>query len=246
MENEKIVSAILNLINERINNATPGTAVFAELTYIKNFIYQNLLLTRMDVDMNNEIPSSRDFIKEISEKRFNEKFWKVGDAYSLRLPDRYVDVILVETIKDDYGIIRLRFVAGVQLPGCNSNGFSISVYEWQEDKTACVGGTHIDHPVVPGEELSDVEYKIFNEEWFEKESSDWIDFEGTIINRTLIKIEFRGSTMIGFVDPRRLQDHEFDLCVGQASITIYPTPEEMDSINIQSLKYLKEKNNVYA
>lgn len=69
MENEKIVSAILNLINERINNATPGTAVFAELTYIKNFIYQNLLLTRMDVDMNNEIPSSRDFIKEISEKK---------------------------------------------------------------------------------------------------------------------------------------------------------------------------------
>lgn len=241
MENEKILSIIVNLINERMNNATPGTAVFAELGHIKNAIYQNLLSTRMNADMNNEIPSSRDFIKEILEKRFNEKFWKVGDAYSLRIPDRCIDVILVETIKDDYGIIRLRFVAGVQIPGYSSNGFSVSVYEWQEDKIACTGGTHIDHSIVPGEELSDVEYKIFTKEWFEKESSDWIDFEGTIINRALIKVEFRESTMIGFVDPRRILDHEFELCVGHASITIYPTPEEMDSINIQSLKYLKEE-----
>ena len=55
MENKKIVSAIVNLINERLNNATPGTAVFTELTHIKNFIYQNLLLTRMNADMNDEI-----------------------------------------------------------------------------------------------------------------------------------------------------------------------------------------------
>ena len=242
MANEKYgLNEVVNLINERMNNATPGTVVFAELAHIKNVIYQNLLSTRMNADMNDKIPSSREFIKEISEKRFNEKFWKVGDAYSLRLPDRYVDVILVETIKDDYGIVRLRFVAGVQLPGYNSNGFSIDVYRWQENKIACVGGTHIDHPVVPGEELSDVEYKIFNEEWFEKESADWIDFEVTIINRVLIKVEFRGSTMIGFVDPGRVRDHEFDLYVGDAYKTIYPTPEEMDSINIQSLKYLKEE-----
>jgi hypothetical protein len=240
MENGQIISAIVNLINDRMNNATPGTAVFGELAEIKHFIYQNLLLTRMDAEMNDKIPSSRDFIKEISEKRFNEKFWKVGDAYSLRLPDRYVDVILVKTIKDDYGIIRLRFVTGVQLPGYNSNGFSISVYEWQEDKISCVAGTHIDHPVVPGEELSDVEYKIFTEEWFEKEAVDWIDFEATVISRALIKVEFRGSTMIGFVDPGRVLDHEFELYVGQTSITIYPTPEEMDSIKIYSLKHLKD------
>lgn len=238
MANEKYgLNEVINLINGRMSNAAPGTAVFAELAKIKEMIYQNLLSTRMEASF----PPTRDFIKEISEKRFNEKFWKVGNAYSLRLPDRYVDVILVETIKDDYGIIRLRFVAGVQLPGYNSNGFSISVYEWQEDKIACVGGTHIDHPVIPGEELSDVEYKIFNEEWFEKEAADWIDFEVTIINRVLIKIEFRGSTMIGFVDPGRVRDREFDLYVGDAYKTIYPTPEEMDSINIQSLKYLKEE-----
>lgn len=241
MENKNLISAIVNLINDRMNNATPGTAVFAELAYIKQFIYQNLLSTRMNAEMNDKIPSAREFIKEISEKRFDEKFWKVGNAYSLRLPDRYVDVILVETIKDDYGIIRLRFVAGVQLPGYSSNGFSISVYEWQEDKIACVAGTHIDHPVVPGEELSDVEYKIFTKEWFEKEAVDWIDFEATVINRALVKIEFRGSTMIGFVDPGRVLDHEFELYVGPASITIYPTPEEMDSIKIYSLKHLKEE-----
>ncbi len=240
MENKNLISAIVNLINDRMNNATPGTAVFAELADIKQFIYQNLLSTRMNAEMNDKIPSSRDFIKEISEKRFNEKFWKVGDAYSLRLSDRYVDVILVETIKDDYGIIRLRFVAGVQLPRYNSDGFSITVYEWEEDKIACTGGTHIDHPIVPGEELSDVEYKIFDEDWFEKESVDWIDFEGMIINRALIKVEFRGSTMIGFVDPRKTLSHEFDLYVGPASITIYPTPEEMDSIKIYSLKHLKD------
>lgn len=241
MANEKYgLSEVVNLINERMNNATPGTAVFAELANIKNVIYQNLLSTRMNAAVNDKIPSSRDFIKEISEKRFNEKFWKVGDAYSLRLPDRYVDVILTEIIKDDYGIVRLRFVAGVQLPGYNSNGFSISIYEWQADKIACVAGTHIDHPIIPGEELSDVEYKIFTEEWFEKEAADWIDFEATVINRALIKIEFRGSTMIGFVDPRKVLDREFELYVGQASITIYPTPEEMDSIKIYSLKHLKD------
>lgn len=238
MANDKYgLSEVVNLINEKMNNATPGTAVFAELANIKNVIYQNLLSTRMEASF----PPTRDFIKEVTEKRFNKEFWKVGDAYSLRLPNRYVDVILVETIKDDYGFVRLRFVAGVQLPGYNSNGFSIDVYGWQEDKIACVGGTHIDHPVVPGEELSDVEYKIFNEEWFEKEAVDWIDFEVTIINRVLIKVEFRGSTMIGFVDPGRVRDREFDLYVGDAYKTIYPTPEEMDSINIQSLKYLKEE-----
>lgn len=86
----------------------------------------------------------------------------------------------------------------------------------------------------------DVEYKIFAEEWFEKESADWIDFEATVINRALIKVEFRGSTMIGFVDPRKVLDREFELYVGQASITIYPTPEEMDSIKICSLKHLKD------
>ncbi len=192
---------------------------------------------------NEKITSDRDFIKEISEKRFNEKFWKVGDAYALRLPDRYIDVILAETIKDDYGIIRLRFVAGVQLPKYRSNGFSIDVYEWLSDKIACVAGTHIDHTIVPGEELSDVEYKIFNEEWFEKESTDWVNFEETIINRALIKVEFRGSTMIGFVDPRKVLDDEFDLYVGEIGITIYPTPEEMESIKIYSLKHIKEKKN---
>lgn len=238
MANEKYgLSEVINLINGRMSNATPGTAVFTELAKIKETIYQNLLSTRMEASF----PPTRDFIKEVTEKRFNKEFWKVGDAYSLRLPNRYVDVILVETIKDDYGFVRLRFVAGVQLPGYNSNGFSIDVYGWQEDKIACVGGTHIDHPVVPGEELSDVEYKIFNEEWFEKESVDWIDFEVTIINRVLIKVEFRGSTMIGFVDPGRVRDREFDLYVGDAYKTIYPTPEEMDLINIQSLKYLKEE-----
>jgi hypothetical protein len=241
MENKNLTLAIVNLINDRMNNATPGTAVFAELAYIKQFIYQNLLSTRMNADMNDEVPSAREPIKEISEKRFNEKFWKVGNAYSLKLPERYVDVILVEIIKDDYGIIRLRFVAGVQLPGYNSDGFSITVYEWEEDKIACTGGTHIDHPVVSGEELSDVEYKIFDEDWFEKESVDWIDFEGMIINRALIKVEFRGSTMIGFVDPRKTLSHEFDLYVDKTIITIYPTPEEMDSIKIYSLKYLKEE-----
>ena len=241
MANEKYgLNEVVNLINERMNNATPGTAVFAELANIKNVIYQNLLATRMNADMNDKIPSSRDFIKESSEKRFNKEFWKVGDAYSLRLPDRYVDVILTETLNDDYGIIRLRFVTGVQLPKYRSNGFSIDVYEWQSDKIACVAGTHIDHPVIPGEELSDVEYKIFNEEWFEKESTDWVNFEGTIINRVLIKIEFRGSVMIGFVDPQRILDDEFDLYVGKTGITIYPTPEEMDSIKIYSLKHLKD------
>lgn len=187
-----------------------------------------------------KIALDRDFIEEISEKRFNEKFWKVCDAYSLKIHDRYIDVILVERIKGDYGIIRLRFVTGVQLPGHNSNGFSINVYEWQKDKITCVSGTHIDHPIIPGEELLDVEYKIFAEEWFEKESADWIDFEATVINRALIKVEFRGSTMIGFVDPRKVLDREFELYVGQASITIYPTPEEMDSIKICSLKHLKD------
>ena len=241
MANEKYgLNEVVNLINERMNNATPGTAVFAELANIKNVIYQNLLSTRMNADMMDKIPSSREFIKEISEKRFNEKFWKVGDAYSLRLPDRYIDAILVETIKDDYGIVRLRFVTGVQLPKYRSNGFSIDVYEWQSDKIACVAGTHIDHPVIPGEELSDVEYFIFNEEWFEKESTDWVNFEGTIINRALIKVEFRGSVMIGFVDPQRILNDEFDLYVGKVGITIYPTPEEMDSIKIYSLKYLKD------
>ena len=47
--------------------------------------------------------------------------------------------------------------------------------------------------------------------------------------------------MIGFVDPRKVLDREFELYVGQASITIYPTPEEMDSIKIYSLKYLNEE-----
>lgn len=238
MANEKYgLSEVINLINGRMSNATPGTAVFAELAKIKEMIYQNLLSTRVEASF----PPTRDFIKEISEKRFNPDFWKVGDAYALRLPDRYVDVILTETIKDDYGIIRLRFVAGVTLPGYNSNGFSINVYEWHTDKIACVAGTHIDHPVIPGEELSDVEYKIFTEEWFEKESADWVDFECTVMNQALIKVEFRGSTMIGFVDPRKVLDREFELYVGKAGITIYPTPEEMDSIRLYSLKHLKEE-----
>jgi hypothetical protein len=105
MANEKYgLNEVVNLINERMNNATPGTAVFAELANIKNVIYQNLLSTRMNAAMNDKIPSSREFIKEISEKRFNEKFWKVGDAYSLRLTDRYIDVILTEIIKDDMAL----------------------------------------------------------------------------------------------------------------------------------------------
>ena len=47
--------------------------------------------------------------------------------------------------------------------------------------------------------------------------------------------------MIGFVDPGRVRDREFDLYVGNAYKTIYPTPEEMDLIKIYSLKYLKDR-----
>lgn len=64
MENKKIASDIVNLINERLNNATPGTAVFTELTYIRDTIYQKLISTSMNAEMNDKIPSSREFIKE--------------------------------------------------------------------------------------------------------------------------------------------------------------------------------------
>lgn len=243
MANEKYgLNEVVNLINERMNNATPGTAVFAELANIKNVIYQNLLSTRMNADMNDKTPSSRDFIKEISEKRFNPDFWKVGDAYSLRFPDRYIDVILCETFSDDYGITRLRFVAGVNVPGSHSNGFSLDVWKYIEDGYACVCGTHIDHTVIPGEEVIDTPYKIFNTEWFEKESTDWGDFGYTEMNQVLIKVEFRGGTIIGFVAPRTIEDRGFDIFVGSRSVSVYPTPEEMDSIKIYSLKHLKEEN----
>lgn len=238
MANDKYgLSEVVNLINERMNNATPGTAVFAELANIKNVIYQNLLSTRMEASF----PPTRDFIKEVTEKRFNPDFWKVGDAYSIRFPDRYIDVILCETFSDDYGITRLRFVAGVNVPGSHSNGFSLDVWKYMEEGYACVGGTHIDHTVIPGEEVIDTPYKIFNTEWFEKESADWVDFECTVMNRALIKVEFRGGTIIGFVAPRAIEERGFDIFVGSTSVSIYPTPEEMDSINIQSLKYLKEE-----
>ncbi len=240
MANEKYgLNEVINLINGRMSNATPGTAVFAELARIKEMIYQNLLSTRMNADMS--CLCSRDFIKEVTEKRFNPNFWKVGDAYSLRFPDRYIDVILCEVISDDYGIKRLRFVAGVNVAGNNSNGFSLDVWTYTEDGYACVGGTHIDHTVIPGEELIDTSYKIFNTEWFEKESADWVDFECTVMNRALIKVEFRGGTIVGFVDPREIRERGFDIFAGSTSVSIYPTPEEMDSINIQSLKYLKEE-----
>lgn len=185
----------------------------------------------------------RGYIKEVNEKRFNEKFWKIGDAYSIRSSNRYVDAILCEIIKDRHGITRLRFVTGVTIPGYSSNAFGISVCTWQEKKLACLCGTHIDHVIEPGEELSDVSFKVFDEEWFKKEADNYIDFESTVITKTLIRVDFRGSTMIGFVDPRQIQDYAFELYVGPNSITICPTPEEMDSIKIYPLKPLKEENN---
>lgn len=54
MENKTITSDIVNLINERLNNATPGTAVFTELTYIRNTIYQKFV-SMMGIEDINDI-----------------------------------------------------------------------------------------------------------------------------------------------------------------------------------------------